>query len=344
MHPSGSPIKILLVGGMRIGSPVAGDYSFYADLFSRMAREVPNTGELTRYVAFDCFADGARITFLGIEVDRIDGVPDGMVAWQLDEKKITVLDGRCRRDPLPWQREVSWLWLDHSSSSCGRDVTGEFIVRVPAEWTQVSVPMDCPFSMTGNAYVAPGQAGCDDSVELVDYDEAWPEQFSLFAEWLRNHLGDVTVCRVEHFGSTAIPGMIAKPVIDVLVEVPSLEQAKPRMLPRFIEKTWEYWWLGQHMAFVKRKTLQGVRTHHVHIMESGEGVTARLAFRDYLRAHPDDAARYAEMKRRLAATHRSNREKYTDAKSAFIAEVVRKATVKSNSAMSNRTSYCCESD
>ncbi len=327
MTSSGSPTKMLLVGGMRIGAPADGDDSFYGNLFSRLPREVSNTSEITRFVTFDSFADAARVTFLGIEIDAMkDGdVPEGMIAWALDETRLIVLDGSCKGAPVRWQQEVSWLWLDHSPSAWGRGVTGEFSVRVPAEWTQGSAPMDCKFSLTGNAYVAPGRAGCDDCVELVNYDATWPEQFSLFADWLRENVLGEFALRVEHFGSTAIPGMIAKPVIDVLVEVPSLQAAKPRVLPGLNQDTWEYWWHGAHMVFVKRATFLGARTHHVHFMESGTELTARLDFRNHLRAHPEDAERYATLKRQLAAKHRSNREDYTDAKSAFVDEIVRKS-------------------
>ena len=95
-------------------------------------------------------------------------------------------------------------------------------------------------------------------------------------------------------------GMTAKPVIDVLVAVSSLQAAKPRVLPALNQDTWKYWWYGAHLVFVKRATFLGLRTHQVHFMESGPELTARLALRDHLRAHPDDAARYAAIKRQLA--------------------------------------------
>lgn len=119
--------------------------------------------------------------------------------------------------------------------------------------------------------------------------------------------------------------MIAKPIIDVLVEVPSFPEAKQVALPLLNNELWEYWWYGNHMTFVKRDGLMGLRTHHVHMMTEGRELRARLAFRDYLRSHAEEASRYAALKRRLADEHRENRENYTGAKAAFVDEIVAKA-------------------
>jgi len=178
--------------------------------------------------------------------------------------------------------------------------------------------------MTANAYVAPGQTGCDDSVHLVDYDPAWPEKFNEFSDWLRERLGPDVALKIEHFGSTSIPGMIAKPMIDVLVEVPSFPEAKQRALPSLNNEKWEYWWYSDHMTFVRRDRLMGPRTHHVHMMPRGRDLRSRLAFRDYLRSHVEDASRYATLKRQLAKSHQTTREHYTDAKAVFVNEIVAK--------------------
>ena len=81
-----------IVGGLRLGIAAPGDYSFYGDLFARLPTEVKNTGALTRYVAFDYLTDGEDpITFLGIEVDSIESIPDGMIAWDLGLDDLTVV-------------------------------------------------------------------------------------------------------------------------------------------------------------------------------------------------------------------------------------------------------------
>ena len=322
----GNPAKMQLVGGLRIGASAPGDYSFYSNLFARMAKEIRNTGSLTRYVAFNYLTDGNNpITFLGIEVDSIQNIPDGMIAWDLDNNSLTVMEAKNGENVIIWQEDVAWQWRDESFSACGRGITGEFSVRVPSEWSGTRVSAHRHFSMTANAYVAPGQTGCDDGVYLVDYDPAWPEKFNEFSDWLCEHLGPGVALEIEHFGSTSIPGMIAKPLIDVLVEVPSFLEAKQQVIPFLNNEIWEYWWHSDHMMFVKRDRLMGIRTHHVHMMPEGREMRKGLAFRDYLRSHAEDAARYAALKRHLAKSHPTNREHYTDAKASFVNEIVAKA-------------------
>ena len=390
-----------LVGGLKLGPSAPGDYSFYGDLFSRLPKEVKHAGALTRFVAFDYLTAGHdTITFLGIEVDTIDAIPDGLMAWDINGSRLTVLapgefpsdtirtsnvqhptsnveesalslgtrhsrlDTRAasKRPPIvAWQADVNWVWRSDprkatsfpapsktkkkpdnddtrhlSPATChvplkkqkgtsesyrNRGLTGEFTVMIPAEWTGTGSSEERLFSMTANCYVAPGSEGANDTVELVDYDPQWPEQFTEFSHWLQDCLGDDVALRIEHFGSTAIPGMIAKPIIDVLVHVPSFAEAKQRAIPLFNKKDWEYWWYGDHPVFIKRNGFMGTRTHHVHMMIDGPELEKRLAFRDYLNAHPVDASRYAKLKQELAACHRQDREKYTDAKTAFVSKV-----------------------
>lgn len=183
--------------------------------------------------------------------------------------------------------------------------------------------------MTANAYVAPEKGAGDDPVQLVDYDPTWPEKFDAFAGWLRELLGSDVALDIEHIGSTAMPGMIAKPIIDILVEVPSFQEAKRRALPPLNNENWEYWWHRGHMTFVKRDGFMGRRTHHVHMMPKGDESQKRLAFRDRLRSHPAEAARYAALKRRLAESHQKEREQYTDAKASFVSEILAEAMKRS---------------
>lgn len=330
MNRTSNSARMTLVGGLRIGPPAPGDYRFHADLFARMTKEVESTGLLTRYVAFE-YLTGASdpLLFLGIEVDGIRNIPEGMIAWDLSEDSLTVLQATRGPNRVVWQEDVTWLWRDASPSPCGRGVTGEFSVRVPGAWAADGAPARRAFSMSANAYVAPGQAGCDDGVHLVAYDPAWPRAFNEMARRLREHLGGEVALDIQHFGSTSIPGMIAKPVIDVLVEVPSYAAAKQRALPSLNDETWEYWWYAGHMTFIKRDGLMGARTHHVHMMPAGRALQERIAFRDYLRSHAGDASRYAALKLRLAGEHRTNREQYTDAKASFVNEIVAKAMAAS---------------
>ncbi len=291
-----------------------------------MTRDVRNTGSLTRYVAFDYLTDEKdSITFLGIEVDGISNIPNGMVAWELDCSSLTMKEAKKGEHVTIWQEDVVWQWRDDSSSACDRGVTGEFTVKVPPKWCGALPSRYRKFSMTANAYVAPNQTGSDDNVKLVDYDLTWPEKFDDISAWLQECLGPDIALTIEHFGSTSIEGMVAKPVIDVLVRVPSFLDAKKSALPALNSETWEYWWHGDHMVFVKRDQLMGLRTHHIHMMPEGHELQKRIAFRDHLRIDAKDALRYAELKRQLAKANGAHREEYTDAKTAFVDEIVEKA-------------------
>jgi GrpB-like predicted nucleotidyltransferase (UPF0157 family) len=170
-----------------------------------------------------------------------------------------------------------------------------------------------------------------DDVEIVPYDPAWESLFAVEADRLRAALESEAIVGIEHFGSTAVPGLAAKPIIDILIAVHSLARAKTSMVRPIIALGYVYWAENpkpDRMFFVKGMPPYGVRrTHHVHITEpNGEMWQRRLAFRDYLRANADEARRYEALKHDLAARYPTDREQYTDAKSAYLADVYRKMT------------------
>ena len=168
-----------------------------------------------------------------------------------------------------------------------------------------------------------------DEVEIVDYDPRWPLLFDEEAERLRSAIDPSLIVGLEHFGSTAIPGLSAKPIIDILIAVRSLAAAKASLVAPLRTLDYVYWADNpkkDRMFFVKGMPPFGSkRTHHVHVTELHGEMWQRLAFRDYLRVHPEEAAVYAQLKSRLAAEHRTDREAYTDAKSAYVETVLRKA-------------------
>jgi len=167
-----------------------------------------------------------------------------------------------------------------------------------------------------------------DDIQLVPHDPRWPEMLHAEAERLRQLLGEMAL-RVEHAGSTAVPGLSAKPVIDMLLEIPSFESAQQRVVPRLEQDGWEYVWRDDrppgHMMFIRRNALR-VRTHHVHMAPTGHPLWDRLAFRDYLLSHPVEARRYEQLKRRLAAEHRGDREAYTEGKGEYVKRVTAAAS------------------
>ena len=168
-----------------------------------------------------------------------------------------------------------------------------------------------------------------DDVEIVDYDPRWPLLFAEEAKRLRAVLDPSLIVGLEHFGSTAIPGLSAKPIIDILIAVRSLAAARVSFVEAL--RKLEYVYRADNpkkdrMFFVKGMPPFGSkRSHHVHVTEPQGEMWQRLAFRDYLRAHPEEAGTYDRLKQRLAAEYRKDREAYTEAKSAYVASVMRKA-------------------
>jgi GrpB-like predicted nucleotidyltransferase (UPF0157 family) len=166
-----------------------------------------------------------------------------------------------------------------------------------------------------------------DSIAVVPYDPAWPERFDAIAAELRRGLGD-SVTRLEHIGSTAVPGLAAKDLIDVLAAVVSWEAAGSVAAPAMKALGFECYWRSDeppgHLQFVLRNG-SGQRIVHVHMAPEGEPVWERVVFRDHLRAHPEEAARYMELKRSLAARHPSDRVAYARGKADYIDRVTARA-------------------
>lgn len=162
-----------------------------------------------------------------------------------------------------------------------------------------------------------------DPIAIVPYDPAWPSRFEEMRGRLAAALGQIAV-RIDHVGSTAVPGLAAKPVVDIQVSVPDVEDEaayKPPIEAQGFELRWTE---PGHRYFRPPPGLP--RLWQVHVCSVGsEWQRVHLLFRDYLRAHADVAAQYETLKRRVAADNRDDRIAYTDAKGPFIDDVVRRA-------------------
>jgi GrpB-like predicted nucleotidyltransferase (UPF0157 family) len=171
--------------------------------------------------------------------------------------------------------------------------------------------------------------GSADPVLVVPYDEAWPSLF--LEEWARieGAIGP-WVEEVAHVGSTAVPGLAAKPIIDIMVGVKSLDDS-PVLVEHLVGIGYEYVPEFERVMPLRRyfrKVREGRRTHQIHLVERSnvEWWERHLSFRDHLRAHPETAREYGRLKHHLAERFRADRDAYTDAKTDFISEVVRRAT------------------
>lgn len=167
-----------------------------------------------------------------------------------------------------------------------------------------------------------------EQIELQAHDPHWARLFEEEADRLRALLPPELIGRIEHFGSTAIPGLSAKPIVDMLMEVRSLEEVASRIAPLLQAQGYEYFWRARSNSdprpaytwFIRRDA-QGRRTHHIHCLTRDSAEWARLAFRDHLLAHPETAREYDRLKRQIAAEHPNDRVAYARAKTDFIRRV-----------------------
>jgi GrpB-like predicted nucleotidyltransferase (UPF0157 family) len=187
-------------------------------------------------------------------------------------------------------------------------------------------------------------------LEIVDHDTSWAELFEREGARIRDACGELLES-IEHIGSTAVPGLPAKPVIDLLATVREMallstlhEGSHTRVDGRGIPPEGNarhvalveglvalgYEYLGEHgirrRLYFRKPPTGDEPGYHVHVVRAGSKLhREHLLFRDYLRAHPDVAEQYGGHKRELARRFKDDRKGYTRAKAAFIAQVLRAA-------------------
>lgn len=161
-------------------------------------------------------------------------------------------------------------------------------------------------------------------VEVVPHNPLWQTIFELESQRIAQALGENAIA-IHHIGSTAIPGIYAKPIIDLLVAVRSIAQVDGQtMVAQGYEAMGEYGIPGRR--YFRKNDAAGMRTHHVHVFEMGSAhIERHLAFRDYIRAHPKEAKAYSTLKRQLAKAHPTDIEAYMDGKDGFIQAIDAKA-------------------
>lgn len=161
-------------------------------------------------------------------------------------------------------------------------------------------------------------APLDEPVRLVPYDPEWPARFERERAALQSAIGPLAIGGIHHVGSTAVEGLDAKPVIDILVGVESLDASRACFRP-LAELGYLYAPYRSEEMHWFCKPSPAHRTHHLHLVPEGSArFRDELAFRDRLRASPQAAREYAELKHRLASRFEADREAYTDAKADFI--------------------------
>lgn len=161
---------------------------------------------------------------------------------------------------------------------------------------------------------------------LAAHDPSWAARFADEASLVTAALGGV-LAELHHIGSTAVPGIVAKPVIDMLAvvwSVEALDASAPALAALGYEALGEFGIPGRR--YFRKDSAAGVRTHQLHAFATGSADVARhLGFRDYLRAHPRAAHAYERLKQDLAERSAGSTRAYTSGKTAFVREVERRA-------------------
>jgi GrpB-like predicted nucleotidyltransferase (UPF0157 family) len=169
------------------------------------------------------------------------------------------------------------------------------------------------------------QGESDAPVRIVPYDPAWPTLFEKERALLEGFLARWLAGPIEHVGSTAVPGLAAKPVIDIMAAVESLAASRPA-IAALADIGYVYFPYQPEQKHWFCKPSAAFRTHHLHLVPfASRWWNERLAFRDYLRRDRVTAKEYAELKQQLAKQHEFDREAYTEAKGPFIQRILKLA-------------------
>lgn len=245
----------------------------------------------------------------------IDRLGDGLaVTGRTDDGLVEAIERIVpdQEDPnAPWMLGVQW----HPEETAASD---------PAQQTLFDA-LALAARLRGSR-AKPGQAeGRSRSFGIVPYDTAWPSRFEAEAGRIRAALGDQVV-RVDHVGSTSVPGLAAKPIVDIQVSVRSMVPRTAYVEP-LVELGYDWAldpWTDDHEYFSRDE--DGERAFQAHVCSAGgEWERRHLAFRDWIREHPEDAAAYEKLKRELAARHPRDIFTYVDAKTGFIRAIEARA-------------------
>jgi putative glutamine amidotransferase len=247
-----------------------------------------------------------------------DRIGDGLrpTGWSADGVVEALELEREGADELPyeagWMLGVQWHPEDTAADDSAQQVLFDALTNL-ARWR--------------GSRARPGEPeGRSREYGIVDYDPTWPRLFDEEAARIRAALGDVAV-RIEHVGSTAVPGLAAKPIVDIQISVASMVPRERFLLPLVgLGYTFGVDPFDPEHAYFSRNDVDDRRVFHVHVCPVGsEWERRHLEFRDHLRENPDTAARYAQLKRRLAAEHRRDIMAYLDGKTPFIRDIEQRA-------------------
>ncbi|HEX4391090.1 MAG TPA: GrpB family protein [Mycobacterium sp.] len=175
----------------------------------------------------------------------------------------------------------------------------------------------------------PGTSSDDvnEPIRVVSYDPQWPALFEREAALLGEAIGVWAIGGIHHVGSTSVPGLAAKPTIDIAIGVADLSTSRP-CIDILADLHYCYWPYRAEVMHWFCKPHQRRRTHHLHLIPTDSPrFREEITFRDYLRTHPTSAERYQLLKQRLARKYPRDREAYTQGKADLVGELTTAALV-----------------
>jgi putative glutamine amidotransferase len=287
------------------------------DLPGLLAHGVPLDGTESRHEV-RVAPDSRLLATAGVETlscsshhhQGVDRVGEGLTAtaWSGDGLVEAIERVVQDRDQDVWMLGVQWHPEDTAPDDPAQQALFDGFVNL-ARWR--------------GSRARPGEAlGRTRAYAIADADPAWASWYEEEAAAIREALGALAV-RVEHVGSTSVPGLAAKPVIDIQVSVSSLAPREPVIAPlRAIGYRHQIDPIEPGHEYLSKGDDDGTRPVHIHLCEAGGDWERRhIAFRDWLRSHPDDSAAYADLKRRLADAHPNDIFTYVDGKKGFIRDI-----------------------
>ncbi len=167
-------------------------------------------------------------------------------------------------------------------------------------------------------------------IELVDYNSEWPLIFEKEKQEILNNVSEGTIARIEHFGSTSIPNIKAKPYIDIIIEVSKEILFDQDLIAQFEALGYTYFLVPEregidaYMSFGKGYNLTGEKEQifHIHMCSKENYMWRQIDFRDYLISNPERAKAYDDLKVSLASQYRNDRGNYVLSKTDFIKETL----------------------
>lgn len=178
---------------------------------------------------------------------------------------------------------------------------------------------------------------------LQAYSPHYPSFFTQEAKEVSAYFPKGVLDCIEHIGSTAIPSISSKPVIDILVEVRSFKEATHLVLPILEAQGYQYYWRDDrtppHMMFIKGLDTPTKPTFHLHMAPKEHPLWERVYFKDYLNDHPSIAKEYEQLKIKLAQRFKDDRQSYTDGKAEFVKRITQQAKIlyKNNDKLSSNS-------